>query len=106
MTIVIHIKQCPANWKQDKRFVYIGRPSIFGNPFSHKPRTLAKYMATSREDSVMKYEQYFLNRINDDPKFLAEVLKLRNKILVCFCKPLACHGDILSNFVNYHFGDD
>ncbi|CAG1022170.1 hypothetical protein DOJK_01483 [Patescibacteria group bacterium] len=29
-----------------------------------------------------------------------QLLKLRGKILGCHCKPLACHGDILANYLN------
>lgn len=30
---------------------------------------------------------------------MSELDDLRDKILVCFCKPLACHGDILINLI-------
>lgn len=29
------------------------------------------------------------------------LIALKDKILVCFCKPAACHGDILKAFVLY-----
>ncbi|MEP0357399.1 DUF4326 domain-containing protein [Paraglaciecola sp.] len=30
----------------------------------------------------------------------AEVYKLAGKRLGCFCKPSACHGDVLADFLN------
>ena len=72
--------------------VYIGRPSIFGNPFSVK-----KY---GREGCIEKYREYFYKRIKEDVKFKEEVLKLKDKVLGCFCKPLACHGDVIKEYLD------
>ena len=30
----------------------------------------------------------------------ADVLQLRGKVLGCHCKPLACHGDVLADYLN------
>lgn len=30
----------------------------------------------------------------------ADALQLRGKVLGCHCKPLACHGDILADYLN------
>ena len=72
--------------------VYIGRPSQFGNPFSVK-----KY---GREGCIKKYREYFYKRIKEDVKFKEEVLKLKDKVLGCFCKPLACHGDVIKEYLD------
>ena len=72
--------------------VYIGRPSIFGNPFSVK-----EY---GREGCIEKYREYFYKRIKEDVKFKEEVLKLKDKVLGCFCKPLACHGDVIKEYLD------
>jgi len=74
--------------------VYIGRPSTFGNPYP-----LGKY---SREESIRKYKKYFWSRVRTDPEFLEAVLSLRGKRLGCFCKPLPCHGDIISDFLAWY----
>ncbi len=64
--------------------VYIGRGSIWGNPF--------KIGADgTREEVVSKYERYL--RIRKD--LLERLPELKGKNLVCFCAPLACHGDVL-----------
>lgn len=80
-----------------KDAVYIGRPSKWGNPYSHKPNTLADYKVASREEAVLKYREYLLN----SPSLLEDVKKeLKGKDLVCWCKPAACHGDILIDIAN------
>jgi len=75
--------------------VYIGRPSKWGNPFSHLPNSIAKYKVTSREESILKYEQW----IKTQPHLMNSLPELKGKILVCWCKPLSCHGDILKKLV-------
>ena len=75
----------------DKYDVYIGRPGIFGNPFS-----VAKY---GREECIRLYKEYFYKRIKEDVVFKNEVLKLRGKVLGCYCKPRACHGDIIVEYL-------
>lgn len=80
-----------VNSKKEDYTLYIGRPSKWGNPFSHLPNTMADFFVSSREEAVDKYEDYLRNN-----KYLIECLgELDGKILGCFCKPQRCHGDIL-----------
>lgn len=77
--------------------VYIGRAGhgqdgYFGNPYS-----VAK--DGGREQAVILYEKYFLNRLRIDPEFAAKIELLRGKILGCFCAPERCHGDIIANYL-------
>ena len=85
---------------------YIGRPSILGNPFTHNGvRTnLAKLSFKTREDAIAAYDKYFDTMYGKDDKFtkafdeIYEHYKNGEDIyLQCFCKPLACHGDIIAN---------
>ena len=92
---VVHCKLEPFD-------VYIGRPSPWGNPFSHKSGTLAKYQVATLEEAVRKYKDYILAY----PELLAKAKKeLKGKTLGCWCKtpknPSAlCHGDILLEIAN------
>jgi len=71
--------------KKDKYTVYIGRPSIFGNPF-----TIGK--DGTREEVIEKFEAYARTNIN----LLLAIKKLHNSdILGCWCAPKPCHGDII-----------
>ena len=87
--LVVHCKKSPYD-------VLIDRTTIWGNPFSHKPGTRARFMVASRDEAIARYEKYILGRPD-----LIELAKrtLRGKILGCWCKPLACHGDVLIRIV-------
>jgi len=76
--------------------VYIGRGSIWGDPYSHLPgKTMAKFVVGSREIAVRKYESYLEDLLEQNPKMIELLKQLHGKDLVCFCAPLHCHGDIL-----------
>jgi len=86
-----------VNIKFQNYDVYIGRKSIFGNPYTHLPlnKTVAKFQVKTRDESIEKYKEYFEARVANDPEFRQAVLALQGKILGCHCKPLACHGDVI-----------
>lgn len=79
--------------------VYIGRPSKWGNPFSHiSAASLAKYHVETRDQAVDKF--YWWITLGDGRYLLPDLEELRGKDLVCFCKPKRCHGDILLVLAN------
>lgn len=78
---VVHCKKEPYD-------VYIGRGSKWGNPFS-----IGK--DGTREEVIEKYRQYIMG----SPQLLKDLYELKGKILGCWCKPLACHGDVLLDLV-------
>jgi len=84
--------------KKDKYDIYIGRPSKWGNPFSHKEGTLAKFKVNSREDAVNKYRIWITE--GEGQFLLKDIKELKNKVLGCWCKPNLCHGDILSELAD------
>lgn len=79
-----------VNCRKEKYDVYIGRPSIWGNPFKIG-------RDGTREQVIEKYRNYLLGNSN----LLGKIGNLRGKILGCYCKPKACHGDVLSEFANH-----
>jgi hypothetical protein len=78
--------------KRDKNIpadaVYVGRPTKWGNPY-----VIGK--DGTRDEVIAKYAQWleFSGRVLDLPE-------LRGKDLVCWCAPLACHGDVLVKYAN------
>jgi hypothetical protein len=85
-----------ANLKNGPFDVYIGRPSKWGNPYSHKEGTLAEFKVLSRKEAIEKYEEYLLN----NEELMSSLIELKGKTLGCWCHPKKCHGDILSKLVN------
>lgn len=76
---------------------YIGRPSVLGNPF-------AVGRDGSREQVIAKYRVWLWEQINQRGKVWEELLRLaevENLTLICFCKPLACHGDVVKAAVEW-----
>jgi len=69
--------------------VYIGRPSIWGNPF-----VIGK--DGTRDEVIAKFEAYILRR----PDLLAQLSKLAGRDVVCWCAPARCHGDVLVQMAN------
>lgn len=82
-TEVINIADAPFGWSDDPQYVYIGRPSPWGNPFS--------VLRHGRHVAIAKFTAAISPR-------MAEVARreLRGRTLVCYCKPLSCHGDVLA----------
>ena len=78
--------------------VYIGRPSIWGNPYSHRENgTKAKYKVASREEAISRYEQWLRSK----PDLVALARKeLKGKVLGCWCVPDKCHGHVLARIAN------
>ena len=68
--------------------VFIGRPSRWGNPF--------KVGYLSREDAIARYRAWVVTQV----QLMADLDQLKGKRLGCFCKPLACHGDFLSELID------
>ena len=77
-----------VNLKTDKYDIYIGRPSIWGNPF-----VVGK--DGTREEVIEKYRQ-FISCSTYHQNLLSE---LKGKALGCYCKPLPCHGDVLVDLI-------
>src|ERR1700759_4623924 len=84
---VVHCKRQPYD-------VYIGRPSKWGNPFSHNEGTLAKYKVATRAAAVEAYQKWIT--VGDGRYLLKHLHELKGKTLGCWCKPQSCHGDILA----------
>jgi hypothetical protein len=84
--------------------VYIGRPSKWGNPFTHKEESLAEHKVSTRKEAVEKYREWIL--YGDGKHLLDDLHELKGKTLGCWCKPKACHGDVLVELVNNIIGGE
>lgn len=93
------------NHSDKKNNFYIGRGSIFGNPFTHDgvKTNLAKLSFKTREEAIEAYKLYFDEMYETDEIFASEFNKIyelykngEDIYLQCFCKPLPCHGDYIA----------
>ena len=92
LTKVVHCKKEPYD-------VYIGRPSKWGNPFTHlDDSTQAQFKVGSRKEAIEAYRKWITQ--GDGQHLLKDLHELRGKTLACWCKPKSCHGDILVDLVN------
>ncbi len=78
--------------------VYVGRPSKWGNPYSHMKNSTAPFPVDTREEAVACYRAYLLENLN----LLWQVKnELKDKILACHCYiGLTCHADVLIEIIN------
>lgn len=77
--------------------VYVGRPSPWGNPFSHKPSAHARWRVKTRQEAVERFEEWLMSQ----PELVERVRReLRGKVLGCWCRPAACHADVLARVAN------
>ena len=77
-----------VNLKEEKYDVFIGRGSIWGNPF----RITTK---KNREDVIAEYEVY----VRQNKSLMDQLHTLRGMKLGCFCAPMSCHGDVLVKLI-------
>jgi hypothetical protein len=77
--------------KKDQYDVYIGRPSIWGNPFKIG-------RDGKRGECIELYKGWIAKKSELQAKAKKE---LKGKILGCWCKPRACHGDVLAEIANF-----
>jgi hypothetical protein len=82
------IKARAVNKRTETFDIYIGRGSKWGNPF-----VIGK--DGTRDEVIDKYLDYLCTTDLD-----RDIHELFGKRLGCFCKPLACHGDILAKAAN------
>ena len=74
-------------WVSGRR-TYIGRPGKWGNPF-------AIGRDGTRTEVIEKYRAWIAER----PGLVEELRALRPDVLVCWCAPLPCHGDVLAELL-------
>lgn len=68
--------------------VYIGRGSIYGNPYHFKE-------VGTREESIRMHKyDYEFGLLHRHDEIIASVPTLIGKRLGCHCYPLDCHGDV------------
>lgn len=75
--------------RRERCDIYIGRPALWGNPFTIGADG-------TRAEVIAKYEAW----IKTQPELLGRLWSLRGKVLGCWCAPLPCHGDVLARLAD------
>lgn len=102
-TRVVNIK----TWSLSPYDVYIGRAGhgesgTFGNPIErNKPCPECGQKHFDNASIVKCYKIFLANKLEVDIEFRNKVKGLAGKTLGCFCKPQACHGDVLAWMADY-----
>jgi len=95
-----------VNLRVSKYSIYIGRAGkgkdgYFGSPIvMHKPCPECGKIHRTNESTLLCYRKYVVRRVNTDSQFREKVKNLKNETLGCFCKPKACHGDVLVSLID------
>jgi hypothetical protein len=80
----------------DEFDIYVGRGTPWGNPYPVGTQD-GQY---SREEAIALYEIHFRDNILTNPSLQRGLNGLRGCRIACHCKPLACHGDIIADYLN------
>jgi len=106
--IVVNFYNVSKHWNQyeeqwdSEQYLYIGRTNttfMLGGSFWRNEVPIRS--GTTREQTIAMYRQ----RICNDIPYLERLPDLTGKILVCWCEPEACHGDVLVELWWEHVGN-
>lgn len=94
-----------GKWLVDPCDVYVGRPSVWANPYT-RIGTRSAYPVVYVADPIRAYEEYLLA----NPELLARLPELKGKVLGCFCVRLheprpkpgkeRCHAQVLARLAD------
>jgi hypothetical protein len=85
--------------------VFIGRldsEEHFGNPFSHLKNSRASVIVATRQEAIDAFDHWLDGFAWPDVEptrrlwVLANIWRLKGKILACYCCPKGCHGHSLA----------
>ena len=80
--------------------VYVGRPSVLGNPFEMKSEA-------DRERVIREYRGWLWERVQERGKVFAELLRIKRLAeqgdvhLICWCPPAKCHSEVVRACVEW-----
>jgi len=86
-------------WRMPPNTVYVGRPTIWGNPFTIYDFNLNLSTERRQQLAVDAYEAWLKGELKDRSNMLEP---LKGKDLACWCplvdkygNPIPCHADVL-----------
>ena len=93
--------------KKEKYNILIDRRTIFGNPYIIG-------QDGDRDEVILKFEEWLRGKRDTNWKqekrkeILRRLSELKGRILACWCRPHACHGDVYIKLEkeNYAYSGD
>ena len=100
------------NYKGDG--VYVGRPSLLGNPFSPLAVSMADHRTESRDEAIEKYRDWLREQLKTDNAVSREFKNLvkfyrdfGELTLICWCVPKhRCHAQVIKEFIEEWIGEE
>jgi len=94
------------NIKYCKEGIYIGRRNgqLAGSPLANKFKI---DLHTTRMQAISLYKRWLWEQMQIDTPALRELLRIKqlnevgNVTLLCWCKPLPCHGDVIISAIDW-----
>jgi hypothetical protein len=90
-----------AGWRLPEGAIYVGRPTIWGNPWRVGGRA---HGALGPKEAVAEYERALTRGELKDRRgvpLIDRIGELRGRALACWCAPDApCHADVLLRYAN------
>jgi Domain of unknown function (DUF4326) len=90
-----------AGWRLPEGAVYVGRPTIWGNPWRVGGRA---HGALGPKEAVEEYARALTRGELKDRKgtpLIERIAELRGRPLACWCEPgQPCHADVLLRYAN------
>jgi len=97
-------------WMDDKNNIYIGRKGVVFIDHVRFPQYSSNFANPykigkdgSREEILVKYKDYIVNKLKNDKELVMELLSLKGKNLGCWCCPERCHGEILLELIDTYY---
>ena len=85
-------------WMNDESNIYIGRKGVVFIDSKRFPQNSSNFANPYKigkdgtcEEILLKYENYIVNKLNNDEDLVIELLSLKGKNLGCWCCPESCH---------------
>ena len=96
---------CVANLKTDKQLIAWaedrGLDEYIGRANGRFRRSASKWANPFRGENAIELFQEYLATRRD---LLEQIGDLKGKLLLCYCHPEPCHGDVLAKLANEHGG--
>lgn len=77
-----------GNQTTEQGDVYVGRPTVWGNPYTMPEDG-------TRDEVITLYREW----IAEHPELVEQLRERRPRRLVCWCAPQACHADVLAELL-------